>query len=85
MGRNLNINAFNRSECSSLPLSLVQLLCLEDKVTPCVLSALEEDSEMSRLFACRSLSALLRLIGTNLHPEALNKIYPSRCRINTHK
>uniref|UniRef100_A0AAQ4RHT9 Dynein axonemal assembly factor 5 n=1 Tax=Gasterosteus aculeatus aculeatus TaxID=481459 RepID=A0AAQ4RHT9_GASAC len=45
-------------------------------LTPCVLSALEEDSEMSRLFACRSLSALLRLIGTNLHPEALNKIYP---------
>ncbi|XP_039681604.1 dynein assembly factor 5, axonemal-like isoform X2 [Perca fluviatilis] len=53
-----------------------QLLCLEEKLSPQVLSALEEDSQMSRLLACRSLSAILRLIGTSLHPEALNKIYP---------
>ncbi|KAL6102916.1 dnaaf5 [Pungitius sinensis] len=53
-----------------------QLLCLEEKVSPYVLSALEEDSQMGRLLACRSLSALLQLIGTDLHPEALNKIYP---------
>ncbi|XP_047427104.1 dynein axonemal assembly factor 5-like isoform X2 [Mugil cephalus] len=53
-----------------------QLLCLEDKLSPQVLSALEEDSQMSRLLACRSLSAMLRLIGTSLHHEALNKIYP---------
>ncbi|XP_029292863.1 dynein assembly factor 5, axonemal [Cottoperca gobio] len=53
-----------------------QLLCLEEKVSPQVLSALEEDSQMGRLLACRSLSTILRLIGTSLHPEALNKIYP---------
>ncbi|KAK5856297.1 hypothetical protein PBY51_007905 [Eleginops maclovinus] len=53
-----------------------QLLCLEEKVSPQVLSALEEDSQMGRLMACRSLSTILRLIGTSLHPEALNKIYP---------
>ncbi|XP_042361506.1 dynein axonemal assembly factor 5-like [Plectropomus leopardus] len=53
-----------------------QLLCLEDKLCPQVLSALEEDSQMARLLSCRSLSAILRLIGTSLHPEALNKIYP---------
>ncbi|XP_041813590.1 dynein assembly factor 5, axonemal-like [Chelmon rostratus] len=53
-----------------------QLLCLEEKLCPLVLSALEEDSQMSRLLACRSLSAVLKLIGTSLHPEALNKIYP---------
>uniref|UniRef100_A0AAQ6A8Y3 TOG domain-containing protein n=1 Tax=Amphiprion ocellaris TaxID=80972 RepID=A0AAQ6A8Y3_AMPOC len=53
-----------------------QLLSLEEKLSPRVLSALDEDSQMSRLFACRSLSAILRLIGTSLHQEALNKIYP---------
>ncbi|XP_068575096.1 dynein axonemal assembly factor 5-like isoform X1 [Cebidichthys violaceus] len=53
-----------------------QLLCLEEKLSPQVLSALEEDSQMGRLLACRSLSAILRLIGANLHPEALNRIYP---------
>ncbi|XP_049418190.1 dynein axonemal assembly factor 5-like [Epinephelus fuscoguttatus] len=53
-----------------------QLLCQEDKLSPRVLSALEEDSQTGRLLACRSLSAILRLIGTSLHPEALNKVYP---------
>ncbi|XP_070838061.1 dynein axonemal assembly factor 5-like [Chaetodon trifascialis] len=53
-----------------------QMLCLEEKLCPLLLSALEEDSQMSRLLACRSLSTVLRLIGTSLHPEALNKIYP---------
>ncbi|XP_056263167.1 dynein axonemal assembly factor 5 [Pseudoliparis swirei] len=53
-----------------------QLLCLEEKLCPPVLSALEEDSQMGRLLACRSLTVILRLIGTSLHPEALNKIYP---------
>ncbi|KAM4535899.1 dynein axonemal assembly factor 5 [Fundulus diaphanus] len=53
-----------------------QLLCLEEKLSPLVLSALEEDSQMSRLLACRSLSATLQLIGTSLHHEALNRIYP---------
>ncbi|KAM4716682.1 dynein axonemal assembly factor 5 isoform 1-T1 [Anableps anableps] len=53
-----------------------QLLCLEEKLSPLVLSALEEDSQTSRLLACRSLSATLQLIGTSLHHEALNKIYP---------
>nr|XP_019957328.1 PREDICTED: dynein assembly factor 5, axonemal [Paralichthys olivaceus] len=53
-----------------------QLLCLEEKLRPQVLSALEEDSQMGRLFACRSVSTMLNLIGPSLHPEALNKIYP---------
>uniref|UniRef100_A0A3Q3ASK3 Dynein axonemal assembly factor 5 n=1 Tax=Kryptolebias marmoratus TaxID=37003 RepID=A0A3Q3ASK3_KRYMA len=47
------------------------LLCLEEKLSSLVLSALEEDSQMSRLLACRSLSAMLRLIGTSLHHENL--------------
>lgn len=56
----------------------VQLLCLEEKLIPLVLSALEEDSQMGRLLACRSLYNILKLIGTSLHPEALNKIYPGK-------
>ncbi|XP_030591867.1 dynein assembly factor 5, axonemal [Archocentrus centrarchus] len=53
-----------------------QLLCLEETLHPQVLSALDEDSQMSRLLACRCLSTILRLAGTSLHYEALNKIYP---------
>ncbi|PWA33847.1 hypothetical protein CCH79_00018724 [Gambusia affinis] len=53
-----------------------QLLSLEEKLSPLVLSALDEDSQMSRVLACRSLSATLQLVGTSLHHEALNKIYP---------
>ncbi|XP_042248057.1 dynein axonemal assembly factor 5-like [Thunnus maccoyii] len=53
-----------------------QLLCMEEKLIPQVLSALEEDSQTGRLLACRSLSTILRLIGSSLHPEALNKVYP---------
>ncbi|XP_015246691.1 PREDICTED: dynein assembly factor 5, axonemal [Cyprinodon variegatus] len=53
-----------------------QLLSLEVKLSPLVLSALDENSQMSRLLACRCLSATLKLIGTSLHHEALNKIYP---------
>ncbi|XP_060946261.1 dynein axonemal assembly factor 5-like [Limanda limanda] len=53
-----------------------QLLCVEEKLRPRVLSALEEDSQMGRLLACRSVSTMLKLIGHSLPPEALNKIYP---------
>ncbi|KAJ0058112.1 hypothetical protein NL108_007385, partial [Boleophthalmus pectinirostris] len=53
-----------------------QVLCVEEKLTPQVLSALEEDSQMARLLACRSMSIILRLVGPSLPPEALNKIYP---------
>ncbi len=59
-------------------ISCVQLLCVEEKLIPLVLSALDEDAQMGRLLACRSLSNILKLIGTSLHPEALNKIYPGK-------
>lgn len=55
-----------------------QLLSLEEKLRPTLLSSLEEHSQMSRLFACRSLSTVLRLIGNRLHCEAFNKIYPGK-------
>lgn len=56
--------------------SCVQLMCLEERLSPLLLSALEEDSQMGRLFACRSMCTVLKLIGSRLQPEALNKIYP---------
>lgn len=59
--------------------SCVQLLSLEEKLIPLVLSALEEDAQTSRKFACRSLSIVLELTGPSLHPDALNKIYPRSC------
>ena len=53
-----------------------QVLCVEEKLSPQVLSALEEDSPMARLLACRSISIIIKLVGQSLHPDALNKIYP---------
>ncbi|KAL0993430.1 hypothetical protein UPYG_G00107790 [Umbra pygmaea] len=53
-----------------------QLLELEVKLSPQMLTCLEDDSQLSRLLACQSLSILLKLIGANLHADALNKIYP---------
>uniref|UniRef100_A0A8K9UZS8 Dynein axonemal assembly factor 5 n=1 Tax=Oncorhynchus mykiss TaxID=8022 RepID=A0A8K9UZS8_ONCMY len=55
---------------------LLDLLAVEERLSPQVLSALEEDSQLSRLLACRSLSTLLKLIGPSLRPDALNNIYP---------
>lgn len=65
----------NQIFCLFLSLCL-QLLAVEERLSPQVLSALEEDSQLSRLLACRSLSTLLKLIGPSLHPDALNNIYP---------
>lgn len=53
-----------------------QVLCVEETLSPQVLSALEEDSPMARLLACRSVSTIIKLVGPSLHPDALNKIYP---------
>lgn len=58
--------------------SAVQLLCLVEKLSPSLLSALEEDARMSRLFACRSVATILERIGKSLHPDVLNKIYPGK-------
>ncbi|KAM6957240.1 dynein axonemal assembly factor 5 [Aplochiton taeniatus] len=53
-----------------------QLLCVEQKLSPVLLSCLDEDSHMCRLLACRSITTLLQLTGNSLHPDALNNIYP---------
>ncbi|XP_077411849.1 dynein axonemal assembly factor 5 [Vanacampus margaritifer] len=53
-----------------------QLLCMEEKLSPQVLSSLDEDSPMSRLLACRTLSTILKLVASSLREESLNKIYP---------
>lgn len=57
-----------------------QLLCLEERLSPQLLSSLDEDSPMGRLLACRCLSTLLGLVGSGLRQEALNKIYPGTSR-----
>lgn len=58
----------------------MQLLCLEEKLSPHVLSSLEEDSQMGRLMACRSLSAMLKLIGRSMRQDTLNRIYPGKLK-----
>uniref|UniRef100_A0A3Q3X073 Uncharacterized protein n=1 Tax=Mola mola TaxID=94237 RepID=A0A3Q3X073_MOLML len=53
-----------------------QLTCLAEKLSPLLLTALDENLKTGRLFACRSMATILKLVGSSLHPEALNKIYP---------
>ncbi|XP_068192211.1 dynein axonemal assembly factor 5-like isoform X2 [Antennarius striatus] len=53
-----------------------EVMGLEERLLPLLLSSLGEDSRMSKLFACRSLFTVLKLTGSGLRPEALNKIYP---------
>nr|XP_023666379.1 dynein assembly factor 5, axonemal isoform X1 [Paramormyrops kingsleyae] len=53
-----------------------QLVGVQDRLMPHILAALDEDSQLSRLMACRSISALQTLAGKQLHPDTLNKIYP---------
>ncbi|XP_062387628.1 dynein axonemal assembly factor 5-like [Sardina pilchardus] len=53
-----------------------QLLSFEDRLTPLLVSALEEDSQMCRVLACQSISTLLKLTRPHLQPDTLNKIYP---------
>uniref|UniRef100_A0A8C5HLU6 TOG domain-containing protein n=1 Tax=Gouania willdenowi TaxID=441366 RepID=A0A8C5HLU6_GOUWI len=60
----------------ALFLPCVQMMNMEEKLRPPLFSALEDDSQMSRVMACRSFSTILRCIGSNLQPETLNKIYP---------
>ncbi|XP_031420649.1 dynein axonemal assembly factor 5 isoform X2 [Clupea harengus] len=57
-------------------IATLQLLSFEDRLTPLLVSALDEDSQMCRLLACQSLSTLLKLTGADLQPDTLNKIYP---------
>lgn len=59
-------------------LSCVQLTSLEEQLSPLVLSALDEDSPMARLMACRSLLTILKLSGASFHTDTLNKIYPGK-------
>ncbi|ROL53029.1 Dynein assembly factor 5, axonemal [Anabarilius grahami] len=52
------------------------VLSLEETLRTQLISALEEDSILARLLACRSLHSLLKLTTQQLSPDSLNKIYP---------
>ncbi|KAI4889327.1 hypothetical protein NFI96_034161, partial [Prochilodus magdalenae] len=49
---------------------------VEVKLSADLISALEEDSQLARLLACRSLHTLLTLTACCLSADALNRIYP---------
>lgn len=53
-----------------------QVLSVEETLSTQLISALEEDSKLARLLACRSLHALLKLTTQRLNTDSLNKIYP---------
>ncbi|XP_066498127.1 dynein axonemal assembly factor 5-like [Hoplias malabaricus] len=57
-------------------ISKEQVLSVELKLSSDLTSALEEDSQLSRLLACRSLHTLLTITTCCLSTDALNKIYP---------
>ncbi|ROL51129.1 Dynein assembly factor 5, axonemal [Anabarilius grahami] len=53
-----------------------RVVSLEETLRTQLISALEEDSKLARLLACRSLYSLLKLTAQQLSPDSLNKIYP---------
>ncbi|XP_052409309.1 dynein axonemal assembly factor 5 [Carassius gibelio] len=53
-----------------------RVLSVEETLATQLISALEEDSKLARLLACRSLHSLLRLTAQQLSADSLNKIYP---------
>ncbi|XP_050962477.1 dynein axonemal assembly factor 5 [Labeo rohita] len=53
-----------------------KVLLVEETLSTQLISALEEDSKLARLLACRSLHSLLRLTTQRLSTDSLNKIYP---------
>uniref|UniRef100_A0A8C1EMS0 Dynein axonemal assembly factor 5 n=1 Tax=Cyprinus carpio carpio TaxID=630221 RepID=A0A8C1EMS0_CYPCA len=52
------------------------VLSVEETLSTQLISALEEDSKLARLLACRSLHSLLKLTTQRLNTDSLNKIYP---------
>ncbi|XP_058270319.1 dynein axonemal assembly factor 5-like [Hemibagrus wyckioides] len=53
-----------------------QVLNMETEFSAYLISALEEDSQLSRLLACRSISSFITVTERCLNPDTLNKIYP---------
>ncbi|XP_056608778.1 dynein axonemal assembly factor 5 [Triplophysa dalaica] len=53
-----------------------RVLSMEESLRTQLISALEEDSRLARLLACRSLHSLLKLTAHQLNTDSLNKIYP---------
>ncbi|XP_051572225.1 dynein axonemal assembly factor 5-like [Myxocyprinus asiaticus] len=53
-----------------------QVLSVESTLSSQLICALEEDSRLARLLACRSLNSLLKLTAQQLNSDSLNKIYP---------
>uniref|UniRef100_A0A671R0Q2 Dynein assembly factor 5, axonemal-like n=1 Tax=Sinocyclocheilus anshuiensis TaxID=1608454 RepID=A0A671R0Q2_9TELE len=52
------------------------VLSVEETLSTQLISALEEDSKLARLLACRSVHSLLKLTTQQLNADSLNKIYP---------
>uniref|UniRef100_UPI00398F4AEE dynein axonemal assembly factor 5-like isoform X2 n=1 Tax=Pristiophorus japonicus TaxID=55135 RepID=UPI00398F4AEE len=57
-------------------ITLEQALGVYEDLMPKVIAALDEDSKMTRLLACRALGAILKVCGNQLDPDKLNKLYP---------
>nr|XP_033819652.1 dynein assembly factor 5, axonemal [Geotrypetes seraphini] len=57
-------------------LAAVELLQVLEILMPQVIIALDEDSKISRLMACRIINVILQICGNQFDPDKLNKIYP---------
>ncbi|XP_072337666.1 dynein axonemal assembly factor 5 [Scyliorhinus torazame] len=57
-------------------ITLEQALGVYEDLMPKVIAALDEDSKMTRLLACRIVSSILKVCGNHLNPDELNKLYP---------
>lgn len=51
---------------------------MRETLLPPVLTALEEDSQMTRLTSCRIVGAFLKSSGGASEPDKFSRIYPGR-------
>lgn len=61
-----------------IPVLVPQVEGVRETLLPPVLTALEEDSQMTRLTSCRIVRAFLKSSGGATEPDKFTKIYPGR-------
>ncbi|XP_030068430.1 dynein axonemal assembly factor 5 [Microcaecilia unicolor] len=57
-------------------LAATELLQVREVLMPQVITALDEDSKITRLMACRIINVILQICGNQFNPDNLNKLYP---------
>lgn len=61
------------------PCSL-QILKVKDELMPQIIAAMDEDSKIARLMACRIVGVLIKACGRHFDEDQFTKTYTGRCK-----